>query len=66
MNDFPIPHSEGKFIPSTSYVKAAVTKKAADETLAINNDAAVDRVDDGAWVQAWVFVTNEEATSTPS
>lgn len=34
----------------------------ADDDINIDDDAAVSRTDDGAWVQAWVFISKPEET----
>ena len=33
----------------------------ADDDLAIHDDAAVSRADDGYWVGAWVWIANDDA-----
>ena len=32
----------------------------SDDNIAIDDGAEVSETDDGAWVQAWVYVSNEE------
>ena len=40
---------------------AAATLYHVDGALEIDDDAKVSRTDDGAYVQAWVWLSNEEA-----
>jgi hypothetical protein len=44
--------------PDTAAFAAAVK---TDDELEVDGDTVISRGDDGAFVMAWVFVTNEEA-----
>jgi hypothetical protein len=52
---------EDEELPHDAVYRDAATRVWANDDLQIDADAKVSASDDGAWVSAWVWVSNEEA-----